>query len=178
MNENLKKIKDLQKKVKQSEQDMKDRNEIVEQELLQTIKGKKPTLQDLKIRPNISGRKTCGVFECHLNGFRYVTSKNEKVEITFKNIKHAFFQPCDKEMIILLHFHLYSPIMIGKKKSFDIQFYTEAGMQTEDIGKFLLYIKLLAYTFKTIFFMINFFVIVFKVKIYIFQIKRYEKKSL
>ena len=55
------------------------------------------------------------------------------IDITFKNIKHAFFQPCDNEMIILLHFHLVHPIKIGKKLELDIQFYTEAGLQAEDI---------------------------------------------
>jgi len=134
MNETFKKIKELQKKVKTLEQEMMDKEEMVEQESLQLIKGKRPVLQDLKIRPNISGRKTHGTLEGHTNGFRYLTNKNEKIELIFKNIKHAFFQPCDNEMIILLHFHLFSPVMVGKKKSVDIQFYTEAGVQVVDIG--------------------------------------------
>ena len=32
----------------------------------------------------------------------------------YNNIKHALFQPCDGEMIILLHFHLKNPIMFGE----------------------------------------------------------------
>ena len=48
-----------------------------------------------------------------------------KVDILYNNIKHALFQPCDGEMIILLHFHLKNPIMFGKKKQQDVQFYTE-----------------------------------------------------
>ena len=31
------------------------------------------------------------MLECHENGFKYVTTKNEIVEVIFKNIKHAFF---------------------------------------------------------------------------------------
>lgn len=69
-----------------------------------------------------------------MNGFRFLTRKQEKLDITFSNIRHAFFQPCDKEMIILLHFNLHTPIMVGKKKVSDVQFYTEAGSQAEDIG--------------------------------------------
>ena len=42
-----------------------------------------------------------------------------------RNVKHAFFQPAEKEMITLLHFHLRDAIMVGKKKTTDIQFYTE-----------------------------------------------------
>ena len=59
-----------------------------------------------------------------------------QIDITYKNIKHAFYQPCDGEMIIILHFHLKNSILIGKKKCLDVQFYTEAGIQTEDLGLF------------------------------------------
>jgi len=90
-------------------------------------------LQDLKVRPNISGKKTSGNLEAHTNGFRFYTKKGEKIDVTFNNIKHAFFQPCDNEMIILIHFNLHKPIIIGKKRSYDVQFYTEAGLQAEDL---------------------------------------------
>lgn len=53
------------------------------------------------------------------------------------NIKHAFFQPADSEMIALVHFHLINPIMVGKKKTNDVQFYTEVmdSVQTLDAGR-------------------------------------------
>lgn len=53
------------------------------------------------------------------------------------NIKHAFFQPADSEMIALVHFHLVNPIMVGKKKTNDVQFYTEVmdSVQTLDAGR-------------------------------------------
>ncbi len=131
MNDTFKKIKDLQKRTK-TEMDSNKEN-LNEQEPLNLIKGKRPVLQDLKIRPNISGKKSSGILEAHLNGFRYLTTRNERIDITFNNIKNAFFQPCDGEMIILLHFHLYTPILVGKAKSYDVQFFTEAGNQTEDL---------------------------------------------
>ncbi|KAH9507770.1 splicing associated factor Dre4 [Bulinus truncatus] len=43
--------------------------------------------------------------------------------------------PCDGEMIILLHFHLRNAILFGKKKHIDVQFYTEVGEITTDLGK-------------------------------------------
>lgn len=54
-----------------------------------------------------------------------------------RNIKHAFFQPADNEMIALVHFHLTHPIMVGKKKTNDVQFYTEVmdSVQTLDAGR-------------------------------------------
>lgn len=54
-------------------------------------KTKRPVLKDLKIRPNITQKKTNGTLEAHTNGFKYTTSKNDTVEIIYKNIKHAFF---------------------------------------------------------------------------------------
>ena len=45
----------------------------------------------------------------------------------YRNIKHAFFQPADNEMVTILHFHLINPIMLGNKKTKDVQFYTEVG---------------------------------------------------
>lgn len=43
----------------------------------------------------------------------------------YGNIRHGIFQPCEKEHVVLLHFHLRNAIMIGKKKFKDIQFFTE-----------------------------------------------------
>lgn len=43
------------------------------------------------MRPNLTGRKTNGTLEAHMNGFRYQTNKNEKVDINYRNIKHAFY---------------------------------------------------------------------------------------
>lgn len=39
-------------------------------------------------------------------------------DILFSNIKHLFFQPSEKELIVLIHVNLVSPIMIGKKKTY------------------------------------------------------------
>ncbi len=47
-----------------------------------------------------------GTLEAHTNGLRYTTIKGDKVDILYSNIKHAFFQPSKKQMIVLLHFHL------------------------------------------------------------------------
>merc|ERR1719290_538696 len=70
-----------------------------------------------------------------MNGFRFTSVRGDKVDILYNNIKHALFQPCDGEMIILLHFHLKNAIMFGKKKHIDVQFYTEVGEITTDLGK-------------------------------------------
>jgi nucleosome binding factor SPN SPT16 subunit len=37
-------------------------------------------------------------------------------------------------MIICVHFHLKNPIIIGKKKTNDVQFYKEAGLPPQDLN--------------------------------------------
>uniref|UniRef100_A0A452QHK2 FACT complex subunit n=1 Tax=Ursus americanus TaxID=9643 RepID=A0A452QHK2_URSAM len=94
-----------------------------------------PKLKDLYIRPNIAQKRMQGSLEAHVNGFRFTSVRGDKVDILYNNIKHALFQPCDGEMIIVLHFHLKNAIMFGKKRHTDVQFYTEVGEITTDLGK-------------------------------------------
>jgi len=129
-------IKDIQKLYKAREAEEKEKADLVDQDNLQISTGKgNPRLKDLYIRPNIVQKRLSGILEAHNNGFRYTSIRGDKVDIMYNNIKHALFQPCDGEMIILLHFHLKNPIMFGKKKQQDVQFYTEVGEITTDLGK-------------------------------------------
>jgi len=129
-------IKDIQKKYKAREAEDKEKADLVEQDNLVVSSSKgNPKLKDLYIRPNIVQKRLNGILEAHVNGFRYTSIRGDKVDILYNNIKHALFQPCDGEMIILLHFHLKNPIMFGKKKQSDVQFYTEVGEITTDLGK-------------------------------------------
>lgn len=129
-------IKDIQKSFKMREAEEKEKADLVEQDQLMISSGKgNPRLKDLYIRPNIVQKRLSGILEAHTNGFRYTSIRGDKVDIMYNNIKHALFQPCDGEMIILLHFNLKNPIMFGKKKQQDVQFYTEVGEITTDLGK-------------------------------------------
>ncbi|XP_043473155.1 FACT complex subunit spt16 isoform X2 [Leptopilina heterotoma] len=129
-------IKEVQKKFKNREAEEKEKEDLVKQDtlILSPNKGN-PKLKDLYIRPNIVTKRMTGGLEAHTNGFRYTSVRGDKVDILYNNIKNAFFQPCDGEMIILLHFHLKHAIMFGKKKHVDVQFYTEVGEITTDLGK-------------------------------------------
>merc|ERR1712079_284304 len=129
-------IKDIQKLYKAREAEEKEKADLVEQDNLVLSSGKgNPRLKDLYIRPNIVQKRLSGTLEAHTNGFRYTSVRGDKVDILYNNIKHALFQPCDGEMIILLHFNLKNPIMFGKKKQQDVQFYTEVGEISTDLGK-------------------------------------------
>ncbi|XP_067013415.1 FACT complex subunit spt16 isoform X2 [Anabrus simplex] len=129
-------IKEVQKKFKNREAEEREKEDLVKQDTLVMSQNKgNPKLKDLYIRPNIVNKRMTGSLEAHMNGFRYTSVRGDKVDILYNNIKNAFFQPCDGEMIILLHFHLKHAIMFGKKKHVDVQFYTEVGEITTDLGK-------------------------------------------
>lgn len=129
-------IKEVQKKFKNREAEEREKEDLVKQDTLVLTNNKgNPKLKDLYIRPNIVTKRMTGSLEAHSNGFRFTSVRGDKVDILYNNIKNAFFQPCDGEMIILLHFHLKHAIMFGKKKHVDVQFYTEVGEITTDLGK-------------------------------------------
>jgi nucleosome binding factor SPN SPT16 subunit len=132
-------IKTLRRQVASRESERAERATLVTQEKLQLSGAKfKPIrLPDLWIRPVFGGRgrKLTGTLEAHANGFRYSTSRaDERVDVMYANIKHAFFQPAEKEMITLLHFHLHNHIMVGNKKTKDVQFYVEVMDVVQTIG--------------------------------------------
>ncbi|XP_076957772.1 FACT complex subunit SPT16-like [Bidens hawaiensis] len=139
ISEVVQQIKTLRRNVVSRESERAERASLVTQEKLVLAGNKfKPIrLTDLWIRPTFPGRgrKLPGTLEAHDNGFRYSTSRaDERVDILFGNIKHAFFQAAEKEMITLLHFHLHNHIMVGNKKTKDVQFYVEVMDVVQTLG--------------------------------------------
>ncbi|KAI3390101.1 hypothetical protein SNEBB_003093 [Seison nebaliae] len=130
-------ITEMKRKFKLREIQEKDQESVVKQAALSISSKPKAKLKDLQVRPNVLARRTVGTLEAHNNGFRFtsVTTSHEKIDILYSNIKHAFYQPCDKEIVILIHFHLKDAIMINKRKIKDIQFFTEVGELVSDLGR-------------------------------------------
>lgn len=94
-------------------------------------------MDNVFIRPAMDGKRVPGKVEIHQNGLRYQSPLNtqHRVDILFSNVKHLFFQPCQHELIVIIHVHLKDPILIGKKKTKDIQFYREAtDIQFDETG--------------------------------------------
>lgn len=132
-------LKTLRRLVASRESERAERATLVSQERLQLATGKmRPVrLSDLWTRPNFGGRgrKLPGSLQAHINGLRYSTSRSgEQIDIMYGNIKHAFFQPAEREMITLLHFHLHNHIMVGTKKTKDVQFYAEVMDVVQTLG--------------------------------------------
>ncbi|SBT73700.1 FACT complex subunit SPT16, putative [Plasmodium ovale] len=136
----VKQVKELIKQVKQKEveADVND-SKNTQDKLILNKSGRRIVLRDLMTRPNIfTGRKILGTLELHTNGLRYSANSRgttEYIDILFDDIKYAFYQPCDGQLIILIHFHLKRYIMVGKKKTLDVQFYCEAGTQIDDLDR-------------------------------------------
>eukprot|EP00184_Porphyridium_aerugineum_P003665 CAMPEP_0184695142 /NCGR_PEP_ID=MMETSP0313-20130426/2869_1 /TAXON_ID=2792 /ORGANISM="Porphyridium aerugineum, Strain SAG 1380-2" /LENGTH=1035 /DNA_ID=CAMNT_0027153545 /DNA_START=141 /DNA_END=3248 /DNA_ORIENTATION=- len=129
LSDTVRKIKELRKRFTSREQEEAEQDAIVEQAALQLDKrgGKIPILLDVSMRPNVAtGKNNSGTLEAHLNGFRYRPMRNSPpIDILYANIKIMFFQEAINETIVLVHFHLKDAIMVGKKKTQDVQFYAE-----------------------------------------------------
>lgn len=97
------------------------------------MKGRKISiLENVYIRPGLDGKRIAGQVEIHQNGLRYKDNRGSKIDVLFSNMKHLFFQPSNHELIIIIHVHLQDPILVGKKKAKDVQFYCEATDMTSD----------------------------------------------
>lgn len=122
-------IQELKKQVGEREAARKERADLVEQGQLVEASGRRPgRLTDIYVRPSMDSKRLPGDLEIHSNGLRYRSQlrNDQRIDVLFANVKHFFFQPCDHEALVILHLHLHHPIMIGKKKTRDIQFYREA----------------------------------------------------
>ncbi len=85
----------------------------------------------------MDGKRVPGEIEIHQNGLRYQSPlrPDQRVDILFNNVKHLFFQPSVHELIVIIHIHLKNPIVIGKRKTQDVQFYREATeIQFDETG--------------------------------------------
>lgn len=129
-------IKELRKRYTQRLIEMKDQQDIIEQADLILSKGKtNARLRDVQMRPNMPGqRKTQGELQAHQNGFRFISGKGQHFDILYSNVKHAFFQPAKNDVVVLLHFNLKHPVLLGKKKIEDVQFFTEVMEASTDLN--------------------------------------------
>jgi len=130
-------ITDLKKEVNKREQQKKELADVIEQDVLVETKGRRPhKLPEVFVRPAPDGKRLPGEVEIHQNGLRYQSPLGtQKTDVLFSNVRHLFFQPCDHELLVILHIHLKAPIMIGKKKTYDVQFYREASdVQFDETG--------------------------------------------
>lgn len=135
-------ISELRKRARAREvREIEERNLVKQEKLVRTKNERVPRLSDLTMRPVFTGRKTQGNLEAHTNGLRFISTRNEAVDIMYNNIKYAIFQPCENEIMVLIHFHLKNPIMVGKKKHLDIQYFTEVvdASQAVDNGRRSMY---------------------------------------
>ncbi|KAJ4306214.1 FACT complex subunit spt16 [Collariella sp. IMI 366227] len=131
-------IGNLKREAVKKEQEKKDMEDVVEQEKLVEIRNRRPAVLDnVFIRPAMEGKRVPGKVEIHQNGIRYQSplSTQQRVDILFSNVRHLFFQPCQNELIVIIHMHLKDPILFGKKKTKDVQFYREAtDIQFDETG--------------------------------------------
>ncbi|EEB07329.1 FACT complex component Spt16 [Schizosaccharomyces japonicus yFS275] len=134
----FKEIQDMKKAATKREAERKQFADVIEQDKLIEMKSKRPAhLNDVFVRPALDGKRLPGFLEVHQNGIRYQSPlrSDSHIDLLFSNMKHLFFQPCEGELIVLIHVHLKAPIMVGKRKTQDLQFYREVSdMQFDETG--------------------------------------------
>ena len=121
-------ITELRKSAVRRDQEQKELEDVVELEKLVEIRNRRPIkLPEVYLRPAQDGKRVSGELEIHQNGLRYLSPlRNDHIDVVFSNVKHLFFQPCVGELVVIIHINLKNPIMIGKRKTRDIQFYRDA----------------------------------------------------
>ncbi|KAK9454413.1 FACT complex subunit-domain-containing protein [Dipodascopsis uninucleata] len=134
----FKSIQEMKKSAVKKEMERKELEDVVEQNNLIEVRNRRPIrLDNVFVRPAPDGKRVAGALEIHQNGLRYQSPvrSDHRIDLLFSNIKHLFFQPCDHELIVIIHVHLKNPIMIGKRKTKDVQFYREASdIQFDETG--------------------------------------------
>lgn len=130
LQETMLQIRELRKKftAKLTDDVRGDDSTVQSAEVLRINRGEQvPILRDVFVVPSLVGKKAAGSLEAHSNGFRFTSTRGVTLDILHSNIKHLFFQTPEKEVIILIHFHLKTPVLVGKKKTKDVQFYSEVA---------------------------------------------------
>lgn len=138
ISEAFKQIVDLKKESTRREQERKIIADVVQQDkLIENRSGRTKRLDQIFVRPNPDTKRVPSTVFIHENGIRYQSPlrTDSRIDILFSNIKNLVFQSCKGELIVVIHIHLKNPILMGKKKIQDVQFYREASdMAVDETG--------------------------------------------
>lgn len=138
MNDVFKQITDLKKESTKRDQERKALANVIEQaKLIENKSGRTKRLDQIFVRPSPDTKRVPGTVFIHENGIRYQSPlrTDSRIDILFSNIKNLFFQPSKEELVVIIHVHLKNPILMGKKKIQDVQFYREASdMAVDETG--------------------------------------------
>lgn len=134
----FKQIVELKKESTKREQERKALADVVRQDkLIENKSGRTKRLDQIFVRPSPDSKRVPSTVFIHENGIRYQSPlrTDNRIDILFSNIKNLIFQSCKGELIVIIHIHLKNPILMGKKKIQDIQFYREASdMAVDETG--------------------------------------------
>ncbi|KAG0657069.1 FACT complex subunit spt16 [Maudiozyma exigua] len=138
ISDTFKQITDLKKESTKRDQERKALADVVHQDkLVENKTGRTKRLDQIFVRPSPDTKRVPSTVFIHENGIRYQSPlrTDSRIDILFSNIKNLVFQSCKGELIVIIHVHLKNPIMMGKKKIQDVQFYREASdMAVDETG--------------------------------------------
>ena len=78
----------MKKEVNKREQQKKEMADVIEQDTLVEIKGRRPTkLPEVFVRPALDGKRLPGEVEIHQNGLRYQSPMgSQKIGMSIRNL--------------------------------------------------------------------------------------------
>ena len=126
-NEISKQISELRNRFVNTQRKRQVDREVYINEEIKLVTGRpSPRLSGgIRLRPALTGKKSIGTLEGHINGFRFRTTNGETLLIMYNNIKFAYLQRASTEPITLIHFLLHKPIKIGKNAEYHITFFKQ-----------------------------------------------------
>jgi nucleosome binding factor SPN SPT16 subunit len=131
-------MKELRKRVMNRMKEHEAKESIVVQPnlVIDQQRGAFASLKEVQLRPSVHRRKAVGKLSAHVNGFRYKDNLSNRVDITYSNIKHAFFAPADNTISVVIHFELKNAIIVGKKgkPTTYVQVYVDVIDSSQDVG--------------------------------------------
>lgn len=118
-------LKELQKQLRIKVKQGKQRPLVKQPNLIRQTGAGVIRLSDLHLKPAFGRSKGSGYLEAHKNGLIFIKNSRsrgpEKLYIIYDNIAYAFYQPARGTPAVILHFHLKNEVMVGKKRTKDVQ---------------------------------------------------------
>lgn len=131
-------VRELQAKIKNADAARKAKQGLAAAIQVKPI-GNPMRLRAVKMRPPpaAGGKdKDKGNLELHDTGLRFTFNAGEPLEFHFDNIKHCIFQHALKgDSMTIFHITLKQPMMIGKRKTDEVQVVAEILRDADDLDK-------------------------------------------
>lgn len=106
----FKQITELKKEANKREQQKKEMADVIEQDVLQEIKGRRPAkMPEVFVRPALDGKRLPGEVEVHQNGLRYQSPMgSQKIGASISSVLGNIIIHCSMQTFFSATLNIYS----------------------------------------------------------------------